>query len=64
MDFEETVVERLTLLENVHHLYFEPPLFLQVGEVFWVRDRTLYVRGVDGTVRTREARASRPDDMR
>lgn len=61
---EETPVERLTLLENVHHLYFEPPLFLQTGESFWVEGRSLFVRGVNGQVRSQEARPSRPTDAR
>jgi len=61
---EETPVERLTLVENVHSLYFEPPLFPQPGEAFWLEARTLYVRGVDGSVRSQPARPSRPDDLR
>ena len=64
MQPEETPVERLTLLENVHHLYFEPPLFLQPGEAFWIEGRALYVRGVDGQVRSQTARPSRPTDVR
>ncbi len=64
MQPDETAVDRPTLLENVYHLYFEPPLFLQPGETFWVQERTLYVRGVDRVVRSQEARPSKPTDIR
>jgi hypothetical protein len=64
MERDATTVDRLTLLENLHHLYFEPPLFLQAGETFWVEERTLCIRGTDGHIRHQEARRSRPTDMR
>ena len=64
MQPDKTLVERLTLVENVHSLYFEPPLFLQPGEAFWVEGRTLYVLAVDGSVRSQTARSSRPTDIR
>jgi hypothetical protein len=64
MQPEETTVERLTLLENVHESYLDPPVFLRPGETFWVEERTLHVRGLDGAVRSQRARPSRPTDMR
>ena len=59
-----TQVDRLTLVSEVGWLNFEPPIFVQAGESFWVVDRTLYVLSIDGDVRSAEARASRPTDRR
>ena len=59
-----TRANRLTLVSEVGWLYFEPPMYVQAGECFWVDDRTLYVRSTDGAVRSVEARASRPTDRR
>ncbi|HAP77910.1 MAG TPA: hypothetical protein DCR14_17730 [Acidimicrobiaceae bacterium] len=59
-----TRADRLTLVSEVGWLYFEPPIFVQAGECFWVNDRTLYVRSTDREVRSVEARASRPTDRR
>jgi hypothetical protein len=59
-----TRAERLTLVSEVGWLHFEPPMFVRAGECFWVEDRTLYVRSVDGEVRSVPARASRPTDAR
>lgn len=56
--------DRPTLVSEVGWLHFEPPMFVQAGESFWVQDRTLYVRSTDGEVRTVVARASRPTDPR
>jgi hypothetical protein len=62
--FEETTADRLTLVSNVHELYFEPPVFVKQGETFWVEGRALHVRNQDGAVYVYPARKSRPDDMR
>lgn len=62
--WEETVAERLTIISEIDWLYFEPPMLVQPGESFWVKDRTLHVRALDGVIRTVVARASRPDDWR
>lgn len=56
--------DRLTLISEVGWLHFEPPMFVQAGECYWVEDRTLYVRSTDGEVRSVVARASRPTDLR
>ena len=64
MEPDETLVERLTLLENVHSLYFEPPVFLQPGETFWTEGRTLHIRAADGSVRSFVARPTCPEDVR
>ncbi|GEL99003.1 hypothetical protein [Cellulomonas terrae] len=61
---EETRVERLTLVSEIHHLHFEPPVFLRPGETFWVEGRTLHIRTPDLAVRQVTARPSRPDDAR
>lgn len=61
---EETSVERLTLISRIEWLNFEPPLFLRPGEGFWVEDRILHIRTLDGSVRRVEARPSRPEDPR
>ncbi|HUR03017.1 MAG TPA: hypothetical protein VM347_10795 [Nonomuraea sp.] len=61
---EETTAERLTLISEIDWLYFEPPIFVQPGETFWVEDRTLKIRTLDGAVRTITPRAPRPDDRR
>jgi hypothetical protein len=57
-------VDRLTLVSEVGWLHFEPPMFVQAGECFWVEDRTLYVRSTEGEVRSITARASGPTDRR
>jgi hypothetical protein len=62
--WEETEVERLTLISEIAWLYFEPPIFVQPGETFWVEDRTLHVRSLDGAIRKIVARSARPDDRR
>lgn len=61
---EETIVERLTLVSEVGCLNFDPPVFLQTGEVFWTWGRALLVRSPDGAVRQIQARPRRPDDRR
>jgi hypothetical protein len=61
---EETTVEKLTLISEIDWLYFEPAIFIQPGETFWVEGRTLHVRALDGSVRRIAARAPRPDDRR
>jgi hypothetical protein len=61
---DETLVERLTLVSEVGWLHFEPAVVLRPGERFWVNDRTLHIRAVDGTVRHVPARPSRPGDAR
>ena len=62
--WEETVAERLTIISEIDWLHFEPPMLVQPGETFWVKERTLHVRGLDGAVRTVAARAHRSDDRR
>lgn len=52
--WEETTAEGLTLISEIDWLYFEPPMFVEPGETFWVEDRTLHVRSVDGGVRKLE----------
>lgn len=59
-----TTAERMTLISQARWLYFEPPVWVQAGETFWVEDRTLHVEAKDGAVRQFHARASRPDDVR
>jgi len=61
---EETEAERLTLISEIDWLYFEPPIFVQPGETFWVEDRTLHVRSLNGAIRKIVARSARPDDRR
>lgn len=58
------MAEKLTLISEIDWLDFEPPVFVQPGETFWVADRTLHVRSVGGVVRRVVARAPRPDDRR
>jgi hypothetical protein len=62
--WEETTAEKLTLISEIDWLHFEPPVFVQPGEKFWVEGRTLHVRSLDGDVRTVVARALRADDRR
>lgn len=64
VEWGETTAERVTMISEVHWLNFEPAELVQQGEVFWVEDRTLFVRGLDGAVRTRLARERRPDTDR
>lgn len=62
--FGETTVERLTMASVIGWLHFEPPVFLQPGDVFWVEERTFHVRSPEGEVRLVEARPRRADDAR
>jgi hypothetical protein len=61
---EETAAERLTIISEVEWLHFEPPMLVHPGEYYWVENRTLHVRSVDGQVRKVAARAPRPTDRR
>jgi hypothetical protein len=62
--WDETRADKLTLISEIGWLYFEPPIFVQAGETFWVEDRTLHVRSLDGALRKVVARAPRADDRR
>ena len=62
--WEETIADRLTLISQIDWLYFEPAVFVQPGETFWIEDRTLHIRTDAGVVRRVTARESRPDDQR
>ncbi len=62
--WEETTADRLTLISQIDWLYFEPAVFVQPGETFWIEDRILHIRTDAGVVRRVTARESRPDDQR
>ena len=57
-------MDRLTMISEIEHLYFEPPVFVRPGEAIWVEDRALHIRAIGGSVRTVDARPHRPDDPR
>lgn len=53
--------DRLTMISTVARLTFEPAVFVRPGESWWVSERSLCVRRVDGEVRQYEARPPRPE---
>ena len=64
MERDETVAGRLTVVSHLQWLNFDPPVFLQAGETYWIEGRTLHVRATDGDLREYPARPPRPDDAR
>ena len=62
--WDETTVEKLTLVSEIDWLSVEAAAFIQPGETSWIDRRSLNIRAYDGSVQMVLRSPPRPDDRR